>query len=152
MIPRSPITWMRRILKLDLKAKRAIVDLEAGHAINCTVARSADWNPNDVSSLGAPRVGLSLPGQEHFVDLDCGAGRKRYVERIDVLSESSLAIVGDDKYLLILKRSAKSESHRLLKSAEPCGDPSDRCPKGQVCTATHEDSPPSVLETCRKIE
>jgi hypothetical protein len=151
LIPRSPTTWLGRTLDLDLKTKRAVLNLDLGRTVHCAVARSATWSPNDISALGAPRVGLSQPDAAHFIDLECRFGRTRYVERVDILATTALALVGDDNYLLVLKRAGTARGGHLLKPDAACGSPNDRCPKNQICMATREESTVSLLETCRQI-
>jgi hypothetical protein len=152
--PRSPTTWIGRRVELDLKARRAVVDRGRGPSQRCVVGRAGEWDSENFRALGASLAGLAPDGRKHyFIDLECGSGQDRYVERVDILGESALAIVGDDKYLLVLRRESKAApgARRVLKPDEACGEVGHECPKGHVCTAMRNSSD-ELVETCRPID
>jgi hypothetical protein len=151
LVPRSPTTWIGRQVELDLNEKTAVLDLGPGKARRCSVGRSAAQDEPDSRGLGAPRAGLSPPGPRAFLAIECRGRSQRYTEVVDIIGESAIALVGDDKYLLILKRQAKARAARKLARDAACGEPGDRCATGQVCTATREPNQ-ALTERCRDIE
>jgi hypothetical protein len=112
MTPRSRETWRGRSVAMDLGAGRAVLALEPGPPVVCAIGRYGERLPSGDSGrpgLGAERCGLlGDDSRGFFLDLECRYHNGRqYIERIDVLSEKSIAIVGDDKWLLILSSQVK---------------------------------------------
>jgi hypothetical protein len=107
MTPRAKKTWLGRSVELDLDTGRALIGVEPGAAVSCHIGRYGERVPTGDSGrpgLGAERCGLlGDDGRGFFLDLECpSTNGHRYIERVDVLSDSSIAIVGDDKWLLLL--------------------------------------------------
>jgi len=151
IVPRSPRLWLGKRIELDLANKSARLALDSKPKGDCVIERSAHWGPDSFNALGAPRAGLS-PSDGAFIDLTCGSGSNRRIERVDVLGESALAIVGDDGYLLVLKRApSRAFPMRVLKPNEPCGGTNEVCPSQQICTARGESSY-ALHEACAPID
>ena len=74
------------------------------------------------------------------------------MERVDIVDQSTVAMVGDDKYLLLLKRvPPRAQVPKRLPRDAVCGDPLEVCPKPQLCLATKVGNTPR-REQCRDPE
>lgn len=147
----SPVSWIGRRIELDLAKRRALVKLDPQDTHQCAIGRYGERERVEYRSLTPEFAGVaSAEGRLAFLDLECGQGTKRSVTRIDVLDESTLAVVGDSAYLLVLKREEAKPESRALKAGDACGRQGDRCPRGLVCTARRESG--ALVERCEGID
>ncbi len=153
LIPKSPTTWIGKSIDIDMRTRKANVSLREGSARECSVGRHASRRFENAREMGASFAGLSLDKSSGFLDLECSEAGERYVERIDIIDKTALAVVGDDRYLLVLRREARTaaKSMGLLKPDEPCGQFNDQCSIGYVCTASRNGEG-KLLESCREID
>jgi hypothetical protein len=151
--PQSPTTWINRQLSIDVASRTAQTSLNS-RVGPCRLGRYAfrgDRSDSVVRELGAHRAGIpsEIPA-EPFLDLECG-DRDRFIQRVDVLSRDLLAVVGDDKYLLLLRRApdAKRDTKPAARG-DRCGNFDVECEIATVCFAESSATSP-VEERCKLL-
>ncbi|HEY5960013.1 MAG TPA: hypothetical protein VIV60_25845 [Polyangiaceae bacterium] len=153
LVPRSPTTWIGKTIDIDVRSGTATLNLTEDNNQQCVFERFATRNSEGPGELSAAFVGLIAGSTTQFLDLTCRETTSRYIERVEVINRTSLAIVGDDKYLLLLRQGKRTANgpKAATTTIGPCGVSLAPCPSGQVCSASRNPAG-AIVESCADID
>jgi len=153
LVPRSPTTWIGKTMDIDVRGRTAILHLKDATSQQCAIERFATRNSDGPRELSAAFAGLIIGSTTQFLDLTCREANSRYIERVEVINRTALAVVGDDKYLLVLRRGKRATrgSADATVTISGCGSSQDACPSGHVCTASRSPGG-DIVESCVDID
>jgi hypothetical protein len=152
MVPRSPTTWIGKSIDIDLQSRTASLNISGENQKNCAIDRFASRISGQVKELTAAYARLIHGKRTRFLDLICHKADKQYIERLEVINPTAIALVGDDKYLLVLRQDTNNAEADATKGKRiGCGTKQDICPKGQTCFASL-NSKKELVESCAVIE
>lgn len=153
LTPRAPTTWIGKSIDIDLRGRTATSRLNDSSGKQCAIERFASRSSDGPQELGAAFAGLTDEDKTQFLDLKCCEAEGRHVERVEVIDRTALAIVGDDKYLLVLRRASAATPGSIegKQKIVGCGESHVECPAGQVCTASRRPGG-TIVESCVGVD
>ena len=152
-VTRTPTTWIGKTIDIDMRHRTAALHLEEGPDQSCAMGRFGTRNTVGLPrALDAAYAGLVLSRTTQFLDLECKEADTRTIKRVELINRTALAVVGDDKYLLVLRRGKQimKRSTGAATTDSSCGSSQAACPSGQVCTASRSPRG-SLVESCADI-
>jgi hypothetical protein len=152
MVPRSPTTWIGKSIDIDLPRRTVSLNVSGENQQKCFIDRFASRRSGQVKELTAAYARLIHGKRTRFLDLICHKADQQYIERLEVINPTAIALVGDDKYLLVLRQNTNNAGTDETKGKRiSCGTKQDICPTGQTCFASL-NSKNELVESCAVIE
>jgi hypothetical protein len=145
--------WQRASLRFDGRTGEARFRVE--HEERCRPLRFGRLEDDFPSRLDPSFYGYTGE-RAAFLDLECGTrpghehGR---VERVDVRSESSLIVQGNDGFFVLLRPASEIAAGAPAPRGAACGPSAVRCRPGLVCSLSlpGSDGPEREPMTCEPI-